>query len=148
MALPDVDSLTFDADFSAFLQPKVDESVKRAALKKLFSDPRFNVMDGLDVYIDDYSKPDPLPPGMLERLVSARIALDPPVAPDDDRRANDGPHVAAAAVPATAGGAPDPTGVQSDGPAPRGAVTDARGTPAAPGPADPIDDGGDEPHGR
>ena len=25
-------------------------------------------MDGLDVYIDDYSKPDPLPPGWLEKM--------------------------------------------------------------------------------
>ena len=30
-------------------------------MKKLFSDPHFNVMDGLDTYIDDYGKPDPLP---------------------------------------------------------------------------------------
>ena len=41
------------------------EDVRRAALKKLFSDPRFNVMDGLDVYIDDYSKTEPIPPEML-----------------------------------------------------------------------------------
>ena len=32
-----------------------------AAMKKLFTDPHFNVMDGLDIYIDDYRKPDPLP---------------------------------------------------------------------------------------
>ena len=31
-------------------------------MKKLFSDPHFNVMDGLDTYIDDYGKPDPIPP--------------------------------------------------------------------------------------
>ena len=31
-------------------------------MKKLFADPHYNVMDGLDVYIDDYSKPDPIPP--------------------------------------------------------------------------------------
>ena len=28
-------------------------------------------MDGLDIYIDDYSKPDPLPPGMLARMVQS-----------------------------------------------------------------------------
>ncbi|MEP7181215.1 MAG: DUF3306 domain-containing protein [Betaproteobacteria bacterium] len=76
--LPPVDTLSFESDFSAFLQPKVDESLKRLALKKLFADPRFNVMDGLDVYIDDYSKPDPLPPGMLEQLVQGRYLFDPP----------------------------------------------------------------------
>ena len=81
--LPPVGSLTFDADFGAFLQPDVDESLKRAALRKLFADPRFNVMDGLDVYIVDYSKPDPLPPGMLEQLVSARHALRMPATEPD-----------------------------------------------------------------
>ena len=53
--LPPVESLTVDSDFSAFLQPEVDETLKRQALKQLFRDPRFNVMDGLDVYLDDYS---------------------------------------------------------------------------------------------
>lgn len=76
--LPPVDSLTFDSDFRGFLQPKVDEAVTRAALKKLFNDPRFNVMDGLDVYIDDYSQPDPLPREWLRELASARNILNPP----------------------------------------------------------------------
>jgi len=67
--LPSVESLTIDSDFTAFLQPKVDEVLKRRALKKLFADPRFNVMDGLDVYIDDYTKSDPIPPDILERLM-------------------------------------------------------------------------------
>jgi hypothetical protein len=49
----------------------VQTDVKNAALKKLFSDPHFNVMDGLDVYIDDYNKPDPLPSGMLLKMVQA-----------------------------------------------------------------------------
>jgi hypothetical protein len=47
--------------------------VKNAAFKKLFTDPHFNVMDGLDVYIDDYSKPDPIPPEMLRNLASAKF---------------------------------------------------------------------------
>ncbi len=66
--LPPLESLTPESDFSAFLHPKVDEALKRAALKKLFSDPRFNIMDRLDVYIDDYGQPDPIPPEMLKRL--------------------------------------------------------------------------------
>ena len=37
----------------------------------MFTDPHFNIMDGLDIYIGDYSKPDPLPPGMLERMVQS-----------------------------------------------------------------------------
>jgi hypothetical protein len=50
------------------MQPGVDPGVKREALKTLLRDPRFNVMDGLDVYIDDYSKPDPLPVEWLGQL--------------------------------------------------------------------------------
>ena len=61
----------FAPDFSAFMKPDVDPAVQQAALKKMFTDPHFNVMDGLDIYIDDYSKPDPLPTGMLERMVQS-----------------------------------------------------------------------------
>jgi hypothetical protein len=73
--LPPVDQLTLESDFSGFLHPKVDASLRRAALRKLFSDPHFNVMDGLDTYIDDYSKADPLPPGMLAGLRQAQNIL-------------------------------------------------------------------------
>ena len=73
--LPPIDKLTIDSDYRAFFHPKVDEDVRRAALKKLFSDPRFNVMDGLDVYIDDYSKTEPIPPAMLAGLRQAQNIL-------------------------------------------------------------------------
>lgn len=66
--LPPVESLTPDSDFTGFMKPEVDEGLKRRALKTLFQDPHFNVMDGLDTYIDDYSKPDPLPEGWLAQL--------------------------------------------------------------------------------
>jgi len=80
--LPPVESLTFDSDFTAFLRPGVDPTVKSAALKQLFSDPRFNVMDGLDVYIDDYSKADPIPPDMLAELMERfELAGSEPSAP-------------------------------------------------------------------
>jgi len=70
--LEDVEKIDrFAPDFSAFMKPDVDPAVQQAAMKKMFSDPHFNVMDGLDIYIDDYSKPDPLPPGMLERMVQS-----------------------------------------------------------------------------
>ena len=66
--LQSVDSLTPDSNFEPFMNAKVDPETRRQALKTLFTDPRFNVMDGLDVYIDDYSKPDPLPAGWLEKM--------------------------------------------------------------------------------
>jgi len=75
--LPAVETLSFDSDFTAFLSPRVEESVRRAALKKLFADPRFNVIDGLDVYLDDYSKFEPLPPDEVRELAHARALFDP-----------------------------------------------------------------------
>lgn len=74
--LPPVEKLSFDSDYRGFFHPKVDETLRRAALKRLFSDPHFNVMDGLDVYIDDYSKPSPLPAEMLATLRQAQKILD------------------------------------------------------------------------
>ena len=78
VSLPSIDSLSIDSDYSPFMQSGVDESLKRGALKKLFSDPRFNVMDGLDVYISDYSKPDPIDPEIVRTLVQARYIFNPP----------------------------------------------------------------------
>jgi hypothetical protein len=71
--LHDVSLLTRDADFSRFVAPGVDGGVRNAALHKLFSDPHFNVMDGLDTYIDDYGKPDPLPLSMLRKMAQAHV---------------------------------------------------------------------------
>lgn len=79
-ALPtqeDVEKLTHDSDYSAFMTQGVDESVKRSAMKKLFSNPHFNIMDGLDVYIEDYSKFEPISPALLASLSHAKELLDP-----------------------------------------------------------------------
>ena len=66
--LDDVARLSADSDYSRFVSKSIDQTVRRAALKKLFSDPHFNVMDGLDIYIDDYNKVSPLTPAMLAGL--------------------------------------------------------------------------------
>jgi hypothetical protein len=72
-ALPDPETLKgLESEYGEFLKPGVDESLRRTALKRLFADPHFNVMDGLDVYIDDYSKPDPIPPAFLRAMNQAR----------------------------------------------------------------------------
>ena len=80
--LADVTELTPTSDFQPFMRPGVAPDVRNAAMKKLFADPHFNVMDGLDIYIDDYSQPDPLPAGMLQRMVGAQllnlVAPEPP----------------------------------------------------------------------
>jgi Protein of unknown function (DUF3306) len=71
--LDDVAALTKDSDFSRFVARDTDPAVKNAALKKLFaSDPHFNTMDGLDVYIDDYNTFEPIPRNLMRQLVNAR----------------------------------------------------------------------------
>ena len=71
--LDEVEALTPASDFSRFVAPGVDAEVKNAAMKKLFADPHFNVMDGLDTYIDDYGRADPIPKAMLRQMVQARV---------------------------------------------------------------------------
>jgi hypothetical protein len=75
--LEEVAALSHDADFSRFVKPGVDETVRRSAMKKLFTDPHFNVMDGLDIYIGDYNTFEPIPPAMLAMLAHAKPLLDP-----------------------------------------------------------------------
>ncbi len=70
--MEDVAMLDKDGDFSAFVARGVDQAVRRSALKKLFADPHFNVMDKLDVYIDDYTKPSPMSEAMLASLEHAK----------------------------------------------------------------------------
>lgn len=71
--LQDTQALTPQSDFKRFMAADVDPAVKNAAMKKLFTDPHFNVMDRLDIYIDDYSIPDPLPASMLRQMASAKF---------------------------------------------------------------------------
>ena len=71
--LADTVQLTPDSDFQPFMAKDVASDVRNAAMKKLFTDPHFNVMDGLDIYIGDYNTPDPLPPEMLRQMVGAEF---------------------------------------------------------------------------
>ena len=106
--LPPVENLTLDSDFSGFFHPKVDEGVRRAALRKLFSEPHFNVMDGLDVYIDDYSKTEPIPAAMLAGLKQAqRIVQWAAEKKEDYDGARAAEQLAQDATPAAAPAEPD-----------------------------------------
>ena len=69
--LSDAQALTAESDFKPFVGRAVSPEVRNLAMKKLFSDPHFNVMDGLDIYVGDYTQPDPLPAGMLHKMASA-----------------------------------------------------------------------------
>jgi len=103
--LADAARLTPDADFSSFVARDVDKSVQRLALKKLFADPHFHVMDGLDMYMDDYNKPSPMSAAMLAALDHARSALR---YPDAEQPAAEAAPAALEHLPqASAGADPD-----------------------------------------
>ena len=84
-------NLTPDSDFSQFLRQEISEEVRRKAMKTLFADPHFNVMDGLDTYIDDYTISDPIPPEMMAALRQARTLLETPEAEAPEEPANRAP---------------------------------------------------------
>ena len=73
--MADVALLGPDADYAPFMVKAVDRAVQRSALKKLFSDPCFNVMDRLDIYIDDYNIASPVSATMLSGLQHASELL-------------------------------------------------------------------------
>lgn len=71
--LQEAQALGQDSDFKPFIAKGVDPAVRNAAMKKLFTDPHYNVMDRLDTYIDDYTQADPLPLSMLRQMASAQF---------------------------------------------------------------------------
>jgi len=97
--LPPLDTLTTASDFTPFLRSGVAPAVRSAALRKLFTDPRFNVMDGLDVYIEDFGKTEAIPDSLLRGLAQSRSLGLFEELPDrqatDARRGDDGDSSAA-----------------------------------------------------
>ena len=96
--LADVAQLRPDSDYSAFVARGVDKSVQRGALKKLFADPHFNIGDGLDLYMGDYNKPDPIPAAMMSALrhtqsFFAQAYPDKKAEDDDPAAAHDNPAI-------------------------------------------------------
>jgi len=73
--LPDIETLTPDSDFKPFMDSRVDPSLRRSALKRLFSDARFNLPDPFEAYSGDYTKEEPIPLEMLKTLNQARKLL-------------------------------------------------------------------------
>lgn len=58
--MPPLEELGEGSDFKGFLSPEVSKELRRAALRKLWSQSRFNVVDGLDDYDDDFTAIQPL----------------------------------------------------------------------------------------
>ena len=73
--VPPVENLTPESDFGAFMNPKVRDELRRLALKKLFSDPHFNVPDPFEPYSRDWTVGEPIPPELLATLNQARSVL-------------------------------------------------------------------------
>jgi Protein of unknown function (DUF3306) len=73
LTLDDAQALTQDSNFKPFMARQVQPEVRNAAMKKLFADPHFNVMDGLDTYIDDYTLSEPIPESMLRQMAGAKF---------------------------------------------------------------------------
>ena len=87
--LADAAMLDAGSDYSAFVARGVDADVRRLAMKKLFADPHFNRIDGLDIFMGDYTLASPVSPAMLASLSHARSVfaridelLDPAAAAD------------------------------------------------------------------
>lgn len=74
-ALPPVESLTPESDFSGFMHPKVQDALRRVALKKLFSDPHFNVADPYEAYSGDWTGGEAISEEMLATLNQAKQVL-------------------------------------------------------------------------
>lgn len=62
--MPALDCLDENSDYSCFFSKKVSDELKQAAFRKLFHLPTFNVVDGLDDYDEDFTRPTEL----LKRL--------------------------------------------------------------------------------
>ena len=73
--LPAVESLTPESDFAGFMHPKVTDELRRLALKKLFSDPHFNLPDPFEAYSGDWTAGEAIPAEMLAALNQARTVL-------------------------------------------------------------------------
>ena len=73
-ALPAVENMTPESDFAGFMHPKVKDELRRLALKKLFSDPHFNVPDPFEPFSGDWTG-EALAPDMLAKLNQARTLL-------------------------------------------------------------------------
>jgi hypothetical protein len=55
--LPDIESLTADSDFTAFMKEGVSPALRGLALRKLWAaDPAFNVIDEMVEYGEDYTR--------------------------------------------------------------------------------------------
>ena len=73
--LPPVESLTPESDFAGFMNPKVEDALRRVALKKLFSDPHFSTPDPFEPFSGDWTAAEPISAELLAKLNQTRSVL-------------------------------------------------------------------------
>ena len=54
--MPPIETLDGDSDYSPFLSPGVSDDLRQQAMRKLFTQPDFNITDGLNDYDEDYTQ--------------------------------------------------------------------------------------------
>jgi len=74
-AVPPVENLTPDSDFTPFMHPKVEDALRRVALKKLFNDPHFNTPDPFEPFSGDWHVGEPISEELLATLNQAKQHL-------------------------------------------------------------------------
>jgi hypothetical protein len=70
--LPPVETLTPQSDFTGFMQPQVQDALRRVALKKLFKDPQFNVPDPFEPFSGDWTGGEAISSELMKQLHQAR----------------------------------------------------------------------------
>lgn len=77
LALPDVDTLDADSDYTPFMSDKVSDAIRNRALRKLWrSDPVLACVDGLNDYDEDYTDAAMVVAGMKSDYVVGRGMVD------------------------------------------------------------------------
>jgi len=116
--LPPVDQLGFDSDYKGFFHPKVDEALRRQALKKLFASAHFQTPDMMDDFNEDYTKLlETLAPGEAEKLAHVKRTLlgGEQTSPEAERREGEA-HAAPTELARAEDAAPRSPGGEGHGP--------------------------------
>lgn len=74
----DLDAVEKTGDVSAFLVDQVPQALKNQAFKALFKNPKFNHVDMMDVYMDDYNNFVPLTTELRDKMSQIKQLLSRP----------------------------------------------------------------------
>jgi hypothetical protein len=74
----DLEAVSQGGEIRGFMNPQVSGELRNKAFKALFSQPQFNQMDFMDVYVDDYSVSKPLTAAMIDMMALGKQLLSRP----------------------------------------------------------------------